>query len=72
MSRRTNTPSDLARNKISPVVIVREYIAPLSMTTRRTLMRTLPERYCADLRATVQILSASSPTERPAQPDDKV
>ena len=60
MSSSTYTPFDLTTNEMSAAVIVTEYTAPLSMMTRRTGVKMLLERYCADLRATFQILNASS------------
>ena len=59
MSRRTYTPFDFTTNEMSAAVMVMEYIAPLSMITRRTGERMLLDRYCADLRVTVHILNAS-------------
>lgn len=58
MSRTTYTPFDCTTNEMSAAVIVMEYTAPLSMMTRRTGVKILFERYCADLRATLQILNA--------------
>ena len=60
ISRTTYTPLDWTTNEMSAAVIVTEYTAPLSMMTRRTGVKMLLERYCADLRATFQILNASS------------
>lgn len=58
MSRITYTPLDLTTKEMSAAVIVIEYIAPLSMMTRRTGPRKSDERYCADRLVTVQIRPA--------------